>query len=61
MCLGFWVGVLLSLFQFHFLKDDSNIYYYPLASSAFCFFTDVLMDMMQEAWVKLKTEREKSE
>ncbi len=61
MCLGFWVGVLLSLFQFFILKDSSNIYYYPLASSAFCFFVDVLMDVMQETWVKLKTEREKNE
>lgn len=61
MCLGFWVGVLLSVFQFYVLKDPTNIYYYPLASSAFCFFTDVLMDVMQEVWVRLKTERESND
>lgn len=61
MCLGFWAGVLLSIFQLLILNSDYNIYYYPLASSAFCFLMDVFMDMMQEIWVKLKTERENNE
>lgn len=58
MCLGFWVGLALSLFQFFYLKDDTNIFYYPLASSAFCWFFDSLLEMIQEIWVKLKFERE---
>lgn len=58
MCVGFWVGVILSLFQFYFLKDSTDIYYYPFASSAFCWFFDSLLEVIQENWVKLKTERE---
>ena len=61
MCLGFWAGVLLSIFQFFILKDSDNIYYYPFAVSAFCFLVDVFMDLMQEVWVKLKTERKINE
>ena len=60
MCIGFWVGVLLSIFEFYFLNFKENIFLNPFASSAFCWFFDSVLDMIQEQYVKLKTEREKN-
>ena len=60
LCLGFWAGVLLSLFEYFYLEIEDNIFYNPLASSAFCWFFDSILDMVQEQYVKLKTEREKN-
>ena len=58
LCLGFWAGVLLSLFEYFYLGINNNLFYNPLASSAFCWFFDSILDMVQEQYVKLKTERE---
>lgn len=59
LCLGFWAGVLLSFFEYFYLGIKDNIFYNPLASAAFCWFFDSVLDMIQEQYVKLKTEREK--
>ena len=61
MCLGFWAGLTLSFFEYYFLKKTESIYYYPLASSAFCWFFDSLLDLIQELWVKHKKQRELNE
>lgn len=57
MCLGFWVGLALSLFEFFYLKNQENIFYYPLAVSAFCWFFDSLLDLIQENNYKLRKNR----
>ena len=61
MCLGFWAGLTLSFFEYYFLEQTESIYYYPLASSAFCWFFDSLLDLIQELWVKHKKQRELNE
>jgi len=61
MCLGFWVGLGLSLFEYYNLDKSDNLYYYPFAVSAFCWFFDSLLNVIQEQYVKLKTERESKE
>ena len=48
MCLGFWVGVLLSFLLYldsNFLS--LNLIYYPFSVSAFCWFIDSLLDLIQ--------------
>jgi len=60
LCIGFWVGVLLSFFEYFHLGIEGNIFYNPFASSAFCWFFDSVLDVVQEMYVKLKTEREKN-
>tara|TARA_R110000824_G_scaffold69294_4_gene178586 strand:- start:2340 stop:2495 length:156 start_codon:yes stop_codon:yes gene_type:complete len=49
----------LSFFEYFYLGIKDNIFYNPLASAAFCWFFDSVLDMIQEQYVKLKTEREK--
>lgn len=58
MCLGFWVGVSLSLFEYYALNNKENIFFNPLAVSAFCWFFDSLLDLIQENNYKLRKERE---
>ena len=60
LCIGFWVGVLLSCFEYFYLGVKDNIFYNPFASAAFCWFFDSILDMVQEQYVKLKSEREKN-
>lgn len=57
MCLGFWVGIALSFFEFFYLKTQEDIFYYPLAVSAFCWFFDSLLDLIQENNYKLRKNR----
>lgn len=49
-CLGFWCGIVMVLFLIY-LKDDTlsntELMVFPLASSAFCWFTDSLLDLIQ--------------
>lgn len=48
MCLGFWVGVFLSsLIYLESLCLNLNLLYYPFAVSAFCWFFDSLLDLIQ--------------
>lgn len=48
MCLGFWVGVLLSLLVYLDSYCLSlNLIYYPFSVSAFCWFFDSLLDLIQ--------------
>jgi hypothetical protein len=48
MCLGFWVGLMLSFLTYLDLKSFNTILiYYPFAVSAFCWFFDSLLDMIQ--------------
>jgi len=59
-CLGFWVGVLLSLYYFKLNGWTYNLPFYPFAVSAFCWFFDSTLDMIQEIFVYFKNIREKS-
>jgi hypothetical protein len=61
MCLGFWVGVLVVVFDY----IDLNILYpkhalYPFAFSAFCFISDSLLDFVQEISFYYRNIRENS-
>ena len=59
LCLGFWVG--LSMAYIEYKENFSiNYIYYPLAVSAFCWFFDSALDMIQEIWIYFKNIREKS-
>ena len=59
LCLGFWAGLLLAC-----CENSSNFsityIYYPLSVSAFCWFFDSTLDMIQEIFVYFKNIREKS-
>lgn len=59
-CLGFWCGFLMIYIDFRINGWQNQYYYYPLASSAFCWFFDSLLDLIQEVWVYYKNIREKS-
>lgn len=55
LCLGFWVGLLVSILEFLFNDNRTlNLLYIPFASSALCWFFDSLLDLIQECWVYLK-------
>ena len=60
-CLGFWAGVLLVFIEFKFKGFSYELYFMPFAVSAFCWFFDSLLDMIQEIWVHYKNIRENSE
>jgi hypothetical protein len=48
MCLGFWIGVFISFLIY--LESpclNLNLLYYPFAVSAFCWFFDSLLDLIQ--------------
>lgn len=59
LCLGFWVGLLMAFIE-HRNTICLNYIYYPLAVSAFCWFFDSILDMVQEIFVYFKNIREKS-
>ena len=62
LCIGFWVGLLLGLFEYKFnnsLKID--YFFYPTAIAAFCWFFDSLLDLIQERWVSLKNSKKNIE
>jgi len=62
MCLGFWVGILLAYSDYlQTSKISIDYIYYPFAVSAFCWFFDCVLDLMQEAWFYFKTLRENIE
>lgn len=54
LCLGFWAGLFVSIL---FYLDNSNLslnlFYYPFSISAFCWFCDSLLDLIQESWFHL--------
>ena len=60
LCLGFWAGVLLLILDSHLFGFKKEFIYYPLASSAFCWFFDSLLDLIQEVYVYYKNIRENS-
>lgn len=57
LCLGFWVGLGLAYIENQCVLSMSYLYY-PLAVSAFCWFLDSLLDMIQEIFVYYKNIRE---
>lgn len=57
-CLGFWVGVGLALLEYKLNSFSYELFLLPLAVSAFCWFFDSLLDMIQEIWVYYKNIRE---
>ena len=59
-CLGFWVGMLLSYIEYKTHGISYMVALMPFASSAFCWFFDSLLDMIQEIWVYYKNIREKN-
>lgn len=61
MCLGFWVGVALAFFDYYAtLNFSPNYILYPFGISAFCWFFDSLLDLIQEVWFYFKNKRENS-
>lgn len=61
MCLGFWVGLLVVVFDhlcFHSLSQKHILY--PFAFSAFCFISDSLLDFVQEISFYYRNIRENS-
>ena len=59
LCIGFWVGLGLSFLEFYISHFSYNLLLIPFAISAFCWFFDSLLDLIQEAYVFLKNIREK--
>ena len=59
LCLGFWAGLLLACCE-NSSNFSINYIYYPLSVSAFCWFFDSTLDMIQEIFVYFKNIREKS-
>ena len=58
LCLGFWVGLLLTLLEYYLLNNKLYIiYFYPLACAAFCWFIDSLLDLIQHMWVYYKNHK----
>jgi len=60
-CLGFWVGVSFSSFYWIEFGFNYILITYPFASSAFCWFTDSLLDLIQESACKLTKARKNLE
>lgn len=59
LCLGFWAGLGLYFLEYlETLTVSLNLIYYPLGVSAFCWFFDGLLDLIQELWVHYKNIRE---
>jgi hypothetical protein len=59
LCLGFWAGVILVLYECLLLDNNLiDCIYYPFSVSAFCWFFDSVLDMIQEIFVYYKTIRE---
>ena len=49
LCLGFWSGLIISLFSYFFVFKSFNLIFLPFASSALCWFFDSLLDLIQIA------------
>lgn len=61
MCLGFWVGLLVVVFDYINLNILHPKYIlYPFAFSAFCFISDSLLDLIQEISFYYRNIRENS-
>ncbi len=58
LCLGFWFGLLFGSINYKSDTDIINLLCTPFAVSAFCWFIDSLLDLIQEATVLLKNKRE---
>lgn len=58
-CLGFWVGVALSLYELNFNGFSEILFFIPLLSSAFCWFFDSLLDLIQESSAFFENYRKK--
>jgi uncharacterized membrane protein len=59
LCLGFWSGVLMSLFIQYTTKSFSfDLFLYPFAVSGFCWFFDSALDLIQEYTFFYKSKRE---
>lgn len=58
-CLGFWVGVFLSLYELSLNGPAQILLFIPLLTSAFCWFFDSLLDLIQESSALLEKHRKK--
>lgn len=47
LCLGFWCGVFVGIFNYYFINQSLIYCLMPLASSAVCWFFDSLLDLIQ--------------
>jgi len=58
LCLGFWVGLASSYLEYlHQGFFSFYLIYYPFATSAFCWFFDSLLDLIQQSWFLLKNKK----
>lgn len=53
LCLGFWTGVGVMLFELYFGDPDHKIYLLPLISSACCWVVDNLNNVLQSVEIKI--------
>ena len=49
LCLGFWCGVFVSIFNYFIIDQNLIFLLLPFASSAVCWFFDSLLDLIQLA------------
>ncbi len=55
LCLGFWCGLVIGLINLWIGESISlKLLLLPLSSAAFCWFSDSLLDLIQESIVSLK-------
>jgi hypothetical protein len=53
LCLGFWSGVLISIFCYNYTGYNYLLLIFPFASSALSWFFDSLLDLIQLSCCKL--------
>ena len=59
LCLGFWTGVFVMIFELSFGNNSHKIYLLPLMSSGCCWFIDNLNNVIQSVEIKLDKDLEK--
>lgn len=58
LCLGFWTGLIVMLFELYHDVDEYRIFLLPLISSGCCWFIDNLNNVIQSIEIKLDKDLE---
>ena len=59
LCLGFWTGVAVMIFEIYFGNTDYKIFLIPLISAGCCWFIDNLNNVLQSIEIKIDKELDK--
>jgi len=59
LCLGFWTGIIVMLFELYHDESGYRILLLPLISSGCCWFIDNLNNVLQSIEIKLDKDLEK--